>query len=62
MYVMSKISIQEDQIMYTRESGLTSGRQQMDELMRPCLPESQGLSACRHMNKLPPWLLVLRRP
>ena len=37
VYVMSRMRIQEDQTMYRRDSGLTSGRQQMDVLMRPCL-------------------------
>ena len=39
MYVMSRMRIQEDQNMYTRDSGLTSGRQHSDMLMRPCLCE-----------------------
>lgn len=34
---MSRIRIQDDQNMYTRDSGLTSGRQHSDVLMRPCL-------------------------
>ena len=37
MYVMSRMRIQDDQNMYTRDSGLTSGRQHSDVLMRPCL-------------------------
>ena len=34
---MSRMRIQEDQTMYRRDSGLTSGRQHTDVLMRPCL-------------------------
>ena len=46
MYVMSRMRIQEDQIMYTRDSGLTSGRQHSDVLMRPGL-RARTLSRCQ---------------
>ena len=53
MYVMSRMRIQEDQNMYTRDSGLTSGRQHSDVLMRPCLcahPQQVSMQLCTHCS------------